>query len=123
MDWRALQYWCMYNDYFHLKASHPASSIHSRRSLDQVNYFSYLSFGEDLDLESKLRSNNISIIQEKVDLDKIYYLYRWTTQISHVSAYGDAGYDKFGEIKVDTGYFTLKPNYSFDYLKLTRTTC
>ena len=111
------------------------AAVWLRDLFDEVGGYRHIGSGQDAEIENRFRESIGSDIgDEAIELDEIFYLYRWCgTGSYHLSAFGFDGGGRRGSEKVlelvlqriaegdvETGEILLEPHWGVDYPQLIK---
>ena len=123
-SWQSAEIWFMSGSRLSLSTTAlypaPSKALWTRTVLDAVRGFTEMNSGQDLDLEDKMQKLGFPVIRESIPAERIYYLYRWTSQSYHLSISGPSGYDVLGAMVSTPGQFSIQPADIQSYVKRTR---
>lgn len=123
-SWQSAEIWFMSGSRLSLSATTlypaPSKALWTRAVLDAVRGFTEMNSGQDMDLEDKMQKLGFLVPRESVPAERIYYLYRWTSQSYHLSISGSDGYSVLGAMPAPLGNFKICPADIQPYVKRTR---
>jgi hypothetical protein len=102
-------------------------SLFRRSAWDRVGGYASMSWGEDLEIDEKLRDGATFVSDPQPDgeappRNEWSYIYRWGVSQLHISSQGPPldGYKCMGERPIESGSFVLRPRWRRDYDLATR---
>lgn len=98
----------------------PSKALFTKEVFDFVSGFSSMNTGQDVDFEQKLTRAGIKVVREDVKPENVNYIYRWQTDILHLSSLGEGGYERLQQ-DYTAERFWLQPHWQEDYVRVTRT--
>lgn len=108
------------------------ASMYSKETFKKTSGHGFNNVGEDTYFETQIKNDNTinKLIENKktgnIDLNDIYYIYRWVGISGHLSAYSgkenqlELVKEKREKTNTKRGVIELKPKWNQDYLKLTK---
>lgn len=97
----------------------PSKALFTRAAFEAVGGFTHMNTGQDVDLEQKFKRLGIDVTREAVPAGAVNYIYRWQTDILHLSSLGEGGYERL-EREYETERFWLQPHWQEDYSGIAR---
>jgi glycosyltransferase involved in cell wall biosynthesis len=97
-----------------------AQCMYLKEAADAVGGYKESSFGEDQDIEKRLKKSFGKKVSRRTPptSEDTFYVYRWGTGSEHLSGYGAGGngWNRIGKKKIQQGTFVLKPHWKEDYV-------
>lgn len=135
IEWRAANHWYSEANIIKQETKYPGNThvmaLFTRAALVAIGgqYPEKASGWEDQRFNELLNKAGYTGQGELVDVEDIYYIYRWSTGSQHLSGVGggptglQSHYDRLGQQQIVSAEYRVTPFWRIDYVKAARQAC